>query len=205
MANIHPSAIVDPQAQLAASVSVGPYAVIGPHVRIDEGTTIGPHCVIEGHTTIGRDNQIFQFSSLGAAPQDKKYKGEPTRLVIGDRNTIREFCTFNTGTVQDKAETRIDFTRPAAEVHNHIRALSPFPGAWFELPIAGKAERVKVLGSNLTAGSGKSGTVLAADGIVVACGDDAVSLTRLQKAGGKPLEVADFLRGTAVVAGTVLS
>jgi len=107
MAVIHPTALVDAQAQLADSVSVGPYTVIGPHVRIDEGTTVGAHCVIEGHTTIGRDNRIFQFASLGADPQDKKFAGEPTRLVIGDRNTIREFCTFNTGTVQDKGVTAI--------------------------------------------------------------------------------------------------
>ena len=107
MATIHPSAIVDPQAQLADTVTVGPFSIIGPHVRIDDGTTVGPHCVIEGHTTIGRDNKIFQFSSLGADPQDKKYAGEPTQLIIGDRNTIREFCTFNTGTSQDKGVTRI--------------------------------------------------------------------------------------------------
>jgi UDP-N-acetylglucosamine acyltransferase len=107
MASIHPTAIVDPQARLAEGVSVGPYTVIGPHVEIGEGTTIGAHAVIEGHTTIGRDNRIFQFASLGADPQDKKYAGEPTRLVIGDRNTIREFTTFNTGTVQDKGITQI--------------------------------------------------------------------------------------------------
>lgn len=107
MANIHPTAIVDPQAKLAESVTVGPYTIIGPHVSIGEGTTVGAHCVIEGHTAIGRDNHIFQFASLGAAPQDKKYAGEPTRLVIGDRNTIREFTTFNTGTVQDKGITQI--------------------------------------------------------------------------------------------------
>ncbi|RTL32375.1 MAG: acyl-ACP--UDP-N-acetylglucosamine O-acyltransferase [Burkholderiales bacterium] len=107
MAQIHPTAIVDPKAQLADSVSVGPYAVIGPDVRIGEGSTVGAHCVIEGHTTIGEGNRIFQFASLGAAPQDKKYAGEPTRLIMGDRNTIREFCTFNTGTVQDKGVTRI--------------------------------------------------------------------------------------------------
>ena len=105
----------------------------------------------------------------------------------------------------DKGETRIDFSRPAAEVHNHIRALSPFPGAWFELPVAGKAERVKVLGSRLASGSGTAGTVLADDGLAIACVEGAVSLTRLQKAGGKPLEVADFLRGTPVAAGTVVS
>jgi UDP-N-acetylglucosamine acyltransferase len=107
MATIHPTALVDPKAQLADSVSVGPYAVIGPNVVIGEGTSIGAHCVVEGHTTIGCDNQIFQFASIGAAPQDKKYKGEPTQLIIGDRNTIREFCTFNTGTTQDEGITRV--------------------------------------------------------------------------------------------------
>ncbi len=107
MAQIHPTAIVDAAAQLHASVSVGPYSIIGPHVVVGEGTTIGPHCVIEGHTTIGRDNRIFQFCSLGAVPQDKKYAGEPCELVIGDRNTIREFCTFNIGTAQDGGVTRI--------------------------------------------------------------------------------------------------
>lgn len=107
MATIHPSAIVDPAAELDESVSVGPYALIGPQVKIGAGTRIGPHCVIEGHTTIGRDNQFFQFSSIGAEPQDKKYAGEPTELVLGDRNVVREFCTFNTGTVQDAGVTRI--------------------------------------------------------------------------------------------------
>ena len=107
MSTIHPTALVDAAAQIDASVTIGPYAVIGPHVVLGAGTTVGAHCVIEGHTTIGRDNRIFQFASLGAAPQDKKYAGEPTRLVIGDRNTIREFCTFNTGTVQDQGVTRI--------------------------------------------------------------------------------------------------
>ncbi len=107
MASIHPTAVVDSQAQLGDTVSVGPYTVIGPHVRIDEGTTVGPHCVIEGHTTIGRDNRIFQFASLGGSPQDKKYANEPTQLVIGDRNTIREFSTFNVGTAQDEGITRL--------------------------------------------------------------------------------------------------
>ncbi|WP_279211093.1 acyl-ACP--UDP-N-acetylglucosamine O-acyltransferase [Delftia acidovorans] len=104
---IHPTALIDSAAQLDSSVSVGPYAVIGPHVEIGAGTTIGAHCVVEGHTRIGCDNRIFQFASLGAQPQDKKYAGEPTRLVIGDRNTVREFCTFNTGTVQDQGVTAI--------------------------------------------------------------------------------------------------
>ena len=107
MSDIHPTALVDPSAELDASVSVGPYTLIGPHVRVGAGTRIGPHCVIEGHTTIGRDNRIFQFCSLGAIPQDKKYAGEPCELQIGDRNTIREFCTFNLGTVQDRGVTRV--------------------------------------------------------------------------------------------------
>ncbi len=107
MSQIHPTALVDSQAELAADVVVGPYAVIGPQVVIGEGSSIGAHCVVEGHTTIGRDNRIFQFASIGAAPQDKKYAGEPTRLTIGDGNTIREFVTINTGTVQDGGLTRV--------------------------------------------------------------------------------------------------
>ena len=107
MTQVHPTAIVDARAELDATVSVGPYAVIGPHVRIGAGTTIGSHCVIEGRTTIGRDNRIFQFASLGAVPQDKKYAGEATELVIGDRNTIREFCTFNIGVPGAGGVTRV--------------------------------------------------------------------------------------------------
>jgi UDP-N-acetylglucosamine acyltransferase len=107
MTVVHPTAIIEKGAQLDSTVSVGPYTVVGANVKIAAGTTIGPHCVIEGHTTIGRDNRIFQFGSIGAANQDKKYKGEPCELVIGDRNTIREFVTFHIGTVQDKAVTRI--------------------------------------------------------------------------------------------------
>ena len=106
-AGIHPTALVAPSAELDSSVEVGPYSVIGPHVRIGAGTTVGAHCVIEGHTTIGRDNRIFQFNSLGAIPQDKKYAGEPCELVIGDRNTIREFCTFNIGSPGDQGVTRV--------------------------------------------------------------------------------------------------
>jgi UDP-N-acetylglucosamine acyltransferase len=107
MTQIHATALVDPKAELASSVSVGPYAVIGAQVRIGEGTSIGAHCVIEGPTTMGRDNRVFPSASLGAAPQDMKYRGEPTELVIGDRNTIREFCTFNRGTAQDVGVTRV--------------------------------------------------------------------------------------------------
>jgi UDP-N-acetylglucosamine acyltransferase len=103
----HPSAIVHPNAQLADDVEVGAYSIIGEHVEIGAGTVIGPHVVVEGHTRIGKSNRIFQFCSIGAIPQDKKYAGEPTRLEIGDNNTIREFCTLNTGTVQDVGVTRI--------------------------------------------------------------------------------------------------
>ena len=104
---IHPTAIVDQKAEIESTVSIGPYTVIGPHVKIASGTTVGAHCVIEGHTTIGRDNRIFQFNSLGAIPQDKKYAGEPCELVIGDCNTIREFCTFNIGSPGDVGVTRV--------------------------------------------------------------------------------------------------
>lgn len=107
MVRIHPTALVDPAAQLDESVTIGPYSVIGPHVRIGAGTSVASHCVIEGRTTIGSENQIFQFCSLGAIPQDKKYAGEPCELVIGHRNTIREFCTFNIGTAGDKGVTRV--------------------------------------------------------------------------------------------------
>ncbi|MDX9952216.1 MAG: acyl-ACP--UDP-N-acetylglucosamine O-acyltransferase [Methylophilaceae bacterium] len=104
---IHPTAIIDPRAELDSSVEVGPYTTIGPDVRIAADTVIGNHVVISGPTTIGRNNRIFHGSSLGEAPQDKKYAGEPTTLEIGDGNTIREFCTFNRGTAQDKGVTRI--------------------------------------------------------------------------------------------------
>jgi len=104
---IHTTAIIDPKAELDGSVQVGPYAVIGPYVRIGTGCSIGAHCVIEGYTTIGNDNRIFQFASIGGPPQDKKYGGEATRLEIGNGNTIREFVTINTGTVQDAGVTRL--------------------------------------------------------------------------------------------------
>lgn len=106
----------------------------------------------------------------------------------------------------DKAETRIGFSKPAKDVHNHIRGLSPFPGAWFELPVAGKPERVKVLASALVDESAAhpAGTVLD-DALAIACGKGAVRLLRLQKAGGKPLDAADFLRGTPVAPGQVLA
>ena len=104
---IHPTAIVDPGARIGAKVEIGPYSIIGPDVEIGDNTEIGSHVVLKGHTRIGRENRIFQFCSLGEIPQDKKYAGEPTRLEIGDRNTIREFCSFNLGTVQGGAVTSI--------------------------------------------------------------------------------------------------
>jgi UDP-N-acetylglucosamine acyltransferase len=104
---IDPRAVIDPAAELAADVEVGPFTVIGPHVTIGSGCRIGPHAVVLGPTQLGRNNQVFQFASLGDAPQDKKYKGEPTRLEIGDGNTFREYCTVNRGTTHDLGVTRI--------------------------------------------------------------------------------------------------
>lgn len=103
---IHSTALIHPSAKLADNVEVGAYSIIGEHVEVGAGTTVGPHVVIEGRTRIGKNNRIFQFCSLGGIPQDKKYAGEPTRLEIGDNNTIRECCTFNIGTVQDGGVTR---------------------------------------------------------------------------------------------------
>jgi UDP-N-acetylglucosamine acyltransferase len=107
VAQIHATAIVDPKAELAATVSVGPYAVIGAGVQVGEGTEIGAHVVLEGPLRMGRDNRVHAHAVLGGAPQDMKYRGEPTLLEIGERNTIREFCTFNRGTVQDGGVTRV--------------------------------------------------------------------------------------------------
>ncbi|MFO1516543.1 MAG: acyl-ACP--UDP-N-acetylglucosamine O-acyltransferase [Lysobacterales bacterium] len=104
---IHPTALIDPQARLGANVSVGAFSIVGADVEIGDNTWIGPHVVIEGPTTIGRDNRIWQYASVGAAPQDKKFHGENSRLVIGDRNVIREFVTFNRGTADGGGVTRI--------------------------------------------------------------------------------------------------
>jgi UDP-N-acetylglucosamine acyltransferase len=100
-------AVVSPQAELAADVEVGPFCVIGAKVRIGPRTRIASHVVINGPSTLGADNQVFQFASIGDAPQDKKYKGEPTRLEIGERNVFREFCTVNRGTTHDQGVTRV--------------------------------------------------------------------------------------------------
>ena len=107
MAKTHPTAIVEPGAVIHDSAEIGAYSIIGANVEIGARTRVGPHVVIDGNTRIGEDNVFYQFSSIGAPPQDKKYAGEPTRLEIGDRNTIREFCTFNRGTVQDVGVTRL--------------------------------------------------------------------------------------------------
>lgn len=106
-AGIHATAIVSESARLADDVSVGPYSVIGNQVEVGAGTEIGSHTVINGPTKIGEQNRIYQFASIGDDPQDKKYAGEPTTLVIGDRNTIREYCTISRGTIQDRGETLI--------------------------------------------------------------------------------------------------
>lgn len=104
---IDPRAVVDPAAEIEGDVEVRPFAVIGAGVRIASGSWIGPHAVVMGPTTLGRDTKVFQFASIGDAPQDKKYAGEPTKLVVGDRNVFREFCSVNRGTVGGRGETRI--------------------------------------------------------------------------------------------------
>lgn len=104
---IHPTAIIHEGAQIAEGVEIGAYAIIGEHVSIGSGTTVGPHTVIEGWTEIGRDNRIFQFASIGAPPQDLKYRGEKALLKIGDRNTVREFATLHRGTADGGGETVI--------------------------------------------------------------------------------------------------
>ncbi len=119
MTRIHATAIVDPRAELAADVEVGPYSVIGPDVRIGAGTWIGPHVVVSGPTVIGERNRIYQFASVGADCQDKKYHGEPTRLEIGDDNIIREACSLHRGTVQDESLTRIGH-RNLLMVNSHL-------------------------------------------------------------------------------------
>lgn len=119
MTRIHATAIVDPRAELADDVEVGPYSIIGPDVSIGAGTWIGPHVVVTGPTVIGQRNRIFQFSSIGAECQDKKYRGEPTRLEIGDDNTIREACTLHRGTVQDVGLTKVG-SRNLLMVNTHL-------------------------------------------------------------------------------------
>lgn len=104
---IHPTAIVDPKAELDSSVAIGPYSIVGADVKIDAGTVIGPHAVIKGPTTLGKNNKVFQFATLGEDCQDLKYAGEPTRLEVGDNNVFRESTTIHRGTVQDNGVTKI--------------------------------------------------------------------------------------------------
>ena len=104
---IHPTALVDPKAEIDPSVEIGPFSVIGPDVKIGSNSIVKSHVVINGHTTIGQNNEIYQFASVGEANQDKKYKGEPTKLVIGDHNVIRENATIHRGTIQDNGITQI--------------------------------------------------------------------------------------------------
>jgi UDP-N-acetylglucosamine acyltransferase len=107
MSLIHEKALVDPAAKIADDVEIGPFSIVGPRVTIGPGSWIGPHVVLTGRTTIGKNNRIFQFASMGEEPQDKKYDGEDTELIIGDNNTIRELCTFSRGTVQGEGKTVI--------------------------------------------------------------------------------------------------
>jgi UDP-N-acetylglucosamine acyltransferase len=104
---LHPTAIIHPNAKLADDVKVGAYSIIGEHVEIGAGSVVGPHVVIDGHTAIGKNNRFFQFSSIGEIPQDMSYRGEPTRLIIGDNNTIRECCTFNLGVAHKGGVTSV--------------------------------------------------------------------------------------------------
>ncbi len=104
---VHSTAIIDPAASIDSDVEIGAYSIIGPQVKIGAGSSIGPHVVVTGHTSIGKNNRFYQFSSIGEQPQDKKYAGEDTELIIGNNNTVREFCTFNVGTVQAGGVTRI--------------------------------------------------------------------------------------------------
>jgi UDP-N-acetylglucosamine acyltransferase len=107
LAKIHPTAVVDPHAQLASDVEIGPYVIIGANVRIDAGTKIQSHAVVDGRTTMGRGNVVFPFATVGTIPQDLKYRGEPSELIIGDNNTIREFASLNPGTVGGGMITRV--------------------------------------------------------------------------------------------------
>jgi UDP-N-acetylglucosamine acyltransferase len=107
MPHIHATALVDPKAELAADVEVGAYSIVGPNVAIGAGTVVGPHAVLTGRTTIGARNRIWQFTSIGDIPQDRKYGGEPTTTVIGDDNVIREYVSIHAGTAQDRGETAI--------------------------------------------------------------------------------------------------
>jgi UDP-N-acetylglucosamine acyltransferase len=124
MAEVHPTAIVDSSAKLGNGVTVGPFTIIEGDVDIGDGTWIGPHVVIRSHTTIGSDNRVYQFCSIGEAPQHQGYAGEPTRLEIGDRNTIREYCTINRGTAGHSRESRTHQNRKR-QLHHVVYPYCP--------------------------------------------------------------------------------
>jgi len=173
-------------------------------MKMDKGLDTGPvaltHRVLIGPDMTGgelHDLLMLAGGPLMAEAMDRLERGELPLMPQSEEGVLYAAKI-------DKAETRIDFTRPAGDVHNHIRGLSPFPGAWFELEVAGRVERVKVLSSALANGQGAPGTVLDGDDLVISCGQGAVRLVRVQKAGGKPLAAADFLRGTPIAAGTVI-
>jgi len=168
--------------------------------RLDTGPVALTHRVLIGPDMTGgelHDLLMLAGGPLMAEAMDRLERGELPLMPQSEEGVLYAAKI-------DKAETRIDFTRPAGDVHNHIRGLSPFPGAWFELEVAGRVERVKVLSSALANGQGAPGTVLDGDDLVISCGQGAVRLVRVQKAGGKPLAAADFLRGTPIAAGTVI-
>lgn len=170
-------------------------------MKMDKGLDTGP-VALTREVAIGADMTAGELHDALMLTGAKAIGEAMVKLEMGDLPLVPQ---PEEGVVYaakiDKAETRIDFTRPAADVHNHIRGLAPFPGAWFEAEIGGKMERVKVLGSQLADGAGAPGEMLA-DGFVVTCGIGAVRLTKLQKAGGKPLAADDFLRGTPIAPGT---
>lgn len=173
-------------------------------MKMDKGLDTGP-VALTRKVAIGPDMTAGELHDRLSAVGAEAMVDAMAALEAGTLATVPQ---SDEGVVYaakiDKSETRIDFSRDGAEVHNHIRGLSPFPGAWFELAVNGKPERVKVLGSTLAEGEGAPGTVLDRS-LTIACGQGAVRLTRLQKAGGKPLDAVDFLRGTPVSPGTVLS
>lgn len=173
-------------------------------MRMEAGLDTGPVAMAE-RVAIGRDETTGELhdrlSRLGADLMLRAL-GALERGGLSTVAQAEEGVTY--AHKIDKAETRVDWSRPAAEVHNHIRGLSPFPGAWTEMPVAGRPERVKLLRSELAEGQGEPGTLLG-DGVTVAAGDGAVRLTLLQRAGGKPLAAADFLRGASLPTGTRLT
>ena len=172
-------------------------------MKMDKGLDTGPvaltrEVAIEENMTAGELHDRLMF--VGA----KAIAEAMVKLEMGDLPLTPQPADGVLYAAKiDKAETRIDFSRPARDVHNHIRGLAPFPGAWFEAEIGGKPERIKVLASEMGEGTGAAGTVTGED-LTVACGEGAVKLARLQKAGGKPLSAADFLRGTPLPVGTRL-